>query len=238
MAIVKLGSIVSGISGSLGQTTFANRRTGLIAAKRCLKINRRTTSQLESRATLRAVQHAWAGLSNQQRTEWKIAAQQSKLTNRLGTTITLSAYQYFCKVNLFSYGLYFWIYESPPQMAQPISCTEASATIDHASPAQYLYTNCEADPPYGGELYGTRTFRSGSNIPRARYITKRVGNLPFIYGPNCVILYWNKVMGTPIEGEIVGISFRLCTITVLTDPVRIMPSWPPAPLFTFWATCI
>lgn len=99
MAIVRVGGVVEGISGTFGSVVFANTANGAVA-KRCpSKVRQQSKEQLRQRATIKSLQRRWAFLSDDLRLQWATAAREFPSVNRLGLQSTITAYQLFLKVN-------------------------------------------------------------------------------------------------------------------------------------------
>lgn len=98
MALLKLGPAVSGISGSIGGTTFARNRYGAYARARTKPVNPNSTRQAAVRTIMSYCRTAWySTLTAVQRTQWALYANNVPMINRLGETINLSGYNQFCR---------------------------------------------------------------------------------------------------------------------------------------------
>lgn len=99
MAIVKLGPIVSGISGKVGTVVFINAKQGLVL--RPTPVTRHKTSDflLRSQGRLSALRRHWATLTTLQQDTWRTAAATLSSTNRIGHTRPRTGFQYFILTN-------------------------------------------------------------------------------------------------------------------------------------------
>lgn len=99
MALIKLGGGVTGMSGSIGGTTFARNASGAYARARTIPVNRKTAAQVKIRAIMSQLKTAWLALSAAERTGWATYAANVAMTNRLGETVYLSGFNQFCRSN-------------------------------------------------------------------------------------------------------------------------------------------
>lgn len=99
MALIKLGGGVTGMSGSIGGTTFARNASGAYARARTVPINRKTLAQVKIRAIMSQLKTAWLALSAAERTAWATYAGNVAMSNRLGETVYLSGFNQFCRTN-------------------------------------------------------------------------------------------------------------------------------------------
>lgn len=99
MAIVKLGPIVSGISGKVGTVVFANAKHALVL--RPTPVTRRKSSGflLASQNFMSRIRRRWATLTDEQQNTWRTAAATLSSTNRIGQTRPMSGFQYFVMTN-------------------------------------------------------------------------------------------------------------------------------------------
>jgi hypothetical protein len=95
MAIIRLGPLVGGISGSIAGVNFAHTRGATIARSRPAKVNQRTEKKLLRRSRYMLYRNQWLDLSPEQQTAWRTQARQVNLSNRLGQKIRLSGWQYY-----------------------------------------------------------------------------------------------------------------------------------------------
>lgn len=109
MAIIKLGSTVVGIRGSIGGVTYSGNLSGPYAKAWGRSTNPRASLQQNARSSLGNLGAIWQGLSDTDRDDWNdFAATDPEPTfNSLGEPVTLSGYGYFvrCNVRLLKVGL-------------------------------------------------------------------------------------------------------------------------------------
>lgn len=99
MAIVRLGPIVAGISGKVGNVVFVNGRSGLVVRPAPITVRKTSDFLLRAQGHLSAVRRRWATLTEAQRLAWCAAAAGLPSTSRLGQTRPRSGFQYFVLTN-------------------------------------------------------------------------------------------------------------------------------------------
>ena len=100
MALVKFGGGITGMSGSIGGTTFARNRYGSYARNRTKPVNPNTALQQNVRAAMAFLTSYWSQtLTAVQRTAWNLYGSNVNMLNRLGETIQLSGFNHFIRSN-------------------------------------------------------------------------------------------------------------------------------------------
>ena len=95
MAIARLGAIVAGIAGSLGEVTFANARGALVLRKRQWPPNHHTAATTDRKHAYSQIWREWQGLDPDAKQSWYTAAASLKKTNRLGQSLPMQAWRLF-----------------------------------------------------------------------------------------------------------------------------------------------
>lgn len=95
MAIIRIGQVIGGISGSIGGTTFVNSSFGLVARRRLRRTNKCTKRQLEMRRNLQVIHDGWLALTDLERGGWEAFARNYRRPNRLGVSRAITTYQLF-----------------------------------------------------------------------------------------------------------------------------------------------
>jgi len=99
MALIKLGALVSNISGSIGGTTFARNRGGAYIRNRTVPLNPQSVRQTAVRQLFGQLSNVWSTtLTAAQRTAWETYAANVPLVNALGESRNVSG------INMFSRG--------------------------------------------------------------------------------------------------------------------------------------
>lgn len=101
MAIIKLGSLVVGIRGSVGGVTYSQALGGPYAKAWGRGNNPRSQLQQRNRGQFGGLPAAWQGLTGTQRTAWDgfAAGDPEPTFNSLGEAVVLSGFNYFVRCN-------------------------------------------------------------------------------------------------------------------------------------------
>lgn len=94
-----LSHIVTGASGSVGDTTYSRNRNGLYFKKKSIPTQPRTVAQRQVRAAFAAASQAWRTLTEEQRAGWHALGAQMTTTDSLGQTSTLTGAQAHLALN-------------------------------------------------------------------------------------------------------------------------------------------
>lgn len=101
MAIIKMGTIVVGIRGTVGGLTFTNSRSGPVAKAWSRPTRTVTGKQSDQRVKLSGWPGQWRALSSADKTAWNDWANlpDQEKTNSLGETYTISGWNWYLTVN-------------------------------------------------------------------------------------------------------------------------------------------
>jgi len=107
MARVQYGTIVTGLSGSVGGNVFARNINGNYTRRKSRNVNRNTISQANFRNAFGSIQRLWRSLTTSQRNTWAVATPLYPYVNSLGVTSYYTSFQLFSKLNnqLFNVGV-------------------------------------------------------------------------------------------------------------------------------------
>ena len=104
MAVIRLGSIVSDIRGSIGEETYSRGQGGLYVKARSGPTGEPTAKQLASTAATTALSQAWsATLTEAQRESWQTYAKQFPRPNQWGQPSLKNGFTRFIAVNFPQY---------------------------------------------------------------------------------------------------------------------------------------
>lgn len=98
-ALIKLGAIVTQISGKLGGHVFARNRGGAYMRTNATPNNPQTSFQTAVRAIMAAISSAWSGLTDVQRNSWNNATDNFSRTDQFGDIRNLSGKALFQSLN-------------------------------------------------------------------------------------------------------------------------------------------
>ena len=185
MASIRLGAGITGISGSIGGTTFGHNRFGAYMRARTTPVNPNTFRQSRMRSFVADVSAAWGGaLTVFQRAAWEVYAASLVSTNRLGEQIKLTGFNHYIRSNTFRLqNVLTRIDDAPTILTLPGEDTVFLAVVD------------EANQEISVTFDETRTWVDQDNGGMGIYMSKPQGvGTTFITGP------WKKA------GTIVGDS--------------------------------
>lgn len=142
MALIK-GTMLSDIRGSINGSTYARNRYGAYARNRTVPVNPNSSSQVDIRAALTGGTENWRNLTGAQRLSWKLYADGTPQTNKLGDVIYLSGQAMYVKH--FTFATYHGISVPTNPPAEPGSSAQISlADIILASSASTAPNSIEA----------------------------------------------------------------------------------------------
>jgi len=99
MALIKLGAVVTQISGKVGGTTFGHGSNGSYMKNRGSYINKQTTKRKAVNTALASITSQWRTLSDAQRLGWQALSPSFPYVNRIGNTAYLSGFNLFTQFN-------------------------------------------------------------------------------------------------------------------------------------------
>jgi hypothetical protein len=97
MARIKYGSLIAQASGSIGGMTLQKCAFGNIIRSKPLPIHSRSAIQLQRRADMHAIQHAWQALSDDDRIKWKQFIAYSGQSIKKDSNVYISGYDLYLK---------------------------------------------------------------------------------------------------------------------------------------------
>ena len=99
MAVIKLGSIVTDIAGSIGGTTFRRTSTGHAAYNKQGRQVKSAFAKASRKNELGNIFSNWYNLSEREREQWAINASTYPLKDKFGNTKYLTGRQLYTKLN-------------------------------------------------------------------------------------------------------------------------------------------
>lgn len=100
MARIKLGPVVTDITGSVGGATFQRNRFGMTMRAKPLPLYSQTSAQYTIRRLIIFLQYSWQGLTDAQRLQWNRFLDFSGQTIRRDRSIKLSGQTLYIKYQL------------------------------------------------------------------------------------------------------------------------------------------
>lgn len=92
-------SVITQASGSVGGLTYAHNRGGMYTRARTIPVNPNTERQQWLRSAFGGRIQAWSMLSDSDRMSWKVYADNTPFTDKLGDQIKLTGQQQFVRSN-------------------------------------------------------------------------------------------------------------------------------------------
>ena len=129
MALVKLGSIVSDIVGSVGQETYLRTPAGLVVRARVSPVQPASALRDQVQLNFTNVSQAWSGtLTELQRKTWRSYGKNWPLPNAFGKRVVIGGFTAFCRSNLVAKTVSsaFWHLSAPER--NPLVIPDFTAT--------------------------------------------------------------------------------------------------------------
>ena len=99
MAVIKLGSIVTDIAGSIGGTTFRRTSTGHAVYNKQGRQVKSAFAKASRKNELGNIFSSWYNITEEEREQWAVNASKYPLKDKFGNTKYLSGRQLFTKLN-------------------------------------------------------------------------------------------------------------------------------------------
>lgn len=203
MAIIKLGTVVTGIRGTVGGSVFSANASGAYVKQWKMPTNPRTQKQNAQQTFLSSLPGEYRALSFAQQLAWATwAAQPAQAqTNSLGETYYLHAFQWFVKWNTWRHTNGQNIRQDAPTQTQPAAPTLTAYTVESSPPL--------AEISYPGGTFSSSQFivvfadiwptrSSYFRHPNPRFLKAQLnpGAGPFDFTSE-----FEATLGTPIVGQ-------------------------------------
>jgi hypothetical protein len=198
MALIRMGSIATDISGSIAGVTYARNRSGAYARARVAPINPQSARQSAARNNVSACQAAYAEtLIAAQRALWKTLAEMSSFTNKLGASIKLTAQNLFIRINALRLQCGLDILEDAP--TPPAGASAPTLTIAATAAAGLTFE--DTGDALGAEdcllFSASRPLYDGINFCKGPYLyTKGVNGVqatPVVVIPPATLVIGNRI---------------------------------------------
>ena len=176
MAKIKLGAIVTQISGKLGGHVFARNRGGAYMRTNATPNNPQTAFQSAVRAIMAAISSAWSSLTNAQRNSWNDAVENFSRTDQFGDIRNLSGKALFQSLNQNLQNVGLAILNSAPEAT---SVPNSEFTLAAGSEATGVL-----DLTFGGDTSGSKCliFATPALTQGTSFVKNRLRVIEFIDG--------------------------------------------------------
>lgn len=153
MALVRFGSGITQISGSIGGDVHARNRFGNYVRPRTKPVNPHSARQEAVKALLSYLAEYWHGdLTAEQRAQWEVYAAAVPMKNRLGETIHLTGYNHWMRTNMAGQTMAFDLFNNAPViLSLPEKDPELIVTEEDVAAQTFTFTCDNADWPADGE---------------------------------------------------------------------------------------
>jgi len=203
MAIIKFGTLVTGVRGTIGGATFSqNAATPYVKAWK-KPINPATPAQLAASNKLASWPTAWRALAQSQRDAWDawaaLPAQQK--INSLGIPYFATGFNWFVAINTWGTQIGFNQLPVPPATARPAPPTILTATVANTPlTANVTYNSGEFALNESIVVYvATWSSQAALSPPNSfRFIRGVVNPDPTTFEFQ---FQWTPVLGNPIIGQ-------------------------------------
>ena len=150
MAILKFGTIVTGVRGTVDGNIFCANKSGPYLRGWARPSNPRSLKQNEIRSGFTGEAQAWATLSDAQRTGWEVLAADVLMErkNSLGETYNLSGFQQFAAINLARITTSEARRTTAPAAASQLAPTSPVLTVRPSASggSSFTFVEAEVDP--------------------------------------------------------------------------------------------
>lgn len=205
MALLKMGAIVTQISGKVGGQTFGKGKYGQYLKNTGSYINAKTPKRTGINSLLATVTSFWRTLTNAERDLWDVATANFPYTNRLGLVVTYSGFNLFTKFNvnrLLVKQTILLVPPSPTTVSQPTSFTMVPTINTFVIQGDPTNINVEylvfCTPPLSAGL--------SKNESQLRLV-KFIPYLDLSNGTSIFSAYVN-IFGAPIQGQKIFLEIK------------------------------
>lgn len=166
MAVLKLTSLVSQISGKINGTIFAKTKYGQVAKNNGYSLPQNSQIQSVRQKQIQTVSSNWQQLSSSQKSDWEDETVNYPTTNKVGDSVFYSAYNLFLMLNnnLIQANLPINLSVPPFVAVSPIDLVVFECTTSNLD---FIYTSGNADTTI--VLYGTPPQAVGSVPKKSNY---------------------------------------------------------------------
>lgn len=173
MAIIKLGIMVVGISGTVGGVTFSSNKSGPHASLWSRGSNPRTDFQTVQRSTIAAMPQQWRDLTPAEKTAWDVWAllpAQDRI-NRLGEVFSASGFNWFTIINTRLINMGRATRTGVPTQSRPSAPTVSSLVLPFLpqQATKVTYPSAEFDPDFDQVIEISVMISVGNTVPNVNF---------------------------------------------------------------------
>lgn len=165
MALIKLGGFITQLSGKIGGQSISNRGSQT-TIRNIVHTNKTPTfKQSVQRFQTARIVNRFLFLSDSQKNAWATASADYEYINRVGDTLTRTAFGTFCFLNQNLNLIGQAIRNSPPLYVPAVS---PSITIDNYGSSSLVISSSDADSIYTYGLYAVANLSAGATGQRGK----------------------------------------------------------------------
>lgn len=161
MALIRYGSGIAQMSGSIGGTTYARNRFGAYSRNRTTPVNPKSSMQSKVRLIMAYLVEYWnEQLSDAQRAQWATYAAAVSMTNRLGDSIKCTGFNHFIRGNALRLRFAGSVIEPGPAVLT-LPPTDPTFAITASVATQLFSVTFDNTQDWAGEVGGYMMFFQG-----------------------------------------------------------------------------
>jgi len=210
MAKVKLGSIVTNISGAIGGSVFYTGKDGTVCRIAVMAKNKNTIAVARPKLYFSLTAQRWRGLTETQRIAWRAAALNFTVTDRVGNAMVLSGFQYFMRsaINVLDFNN---TMQTTPPFPQPFAGFQILSAV-YSNTASSLVTTLQVIGSISGQAFSlemSKPYSAGVTAAPNKFRPILSGNQAAVQA-NAFTAYRNIYGYVPVGSRIfvrVGLHF-------------------------------
>ncbi len=197
MAVLKLSSLLTRISGKIGGSVFAKTQYGQVVKSNAFSLPQRSTRQLQQQAKIQFVSSRWLLTSAAEKIDWANQAFNYPFQNKVNVTSYYNGYNLFLMLNnnLLAADL-------PVNLTVPVF---QSLVLGTYSKTTFTTTNFQVRYVGGavGEtilIYASRGLPPGQTLKVTDLVLIQSFSILFTNQTFIITTEYNKIFGTPVIG--------------------------------------
>lgn len=222
MAIIRLGPIVSGISGTVGSVVFVAAGRSTVARPRPITRQKTSPFLARSKSRMKNLRNFWSTLTTLQKDLWQTAAADINRTNALGQSSPMNGYQYFIMTNKVAFPGPFQTVTEPQTLVSADLPSLLIVAFGVSSVFNVTVTNPFQPLPLTMQVYGWPFWRTTESRELARlvFIEEKTSSGPVV--DLDVLPEWTEHFGTMTEGQRFAVGVKTRTTASPFVPMTII----------------
>lgn len=224
MATIKYGHLISEARGKLNGTVFSRNAAGAFMRQKVSPVQPRTARQQQVRQYLSTASASWRTLTDQQRADWRAAAEKVAGTNVFGDGRTLTPSQLYTRLYRIAQEIGVTPPTTPPILVAPQGIQSLSITAD-TTPLTLDITFQPSPLPAGYRLVIDATDTLSAGISNAHGKFRRImvtSAAPS--SPLSILSAWQAKFGTLVAGARVFVRVYVVDESVLVPSPLVIAS--------------